>query len=134
MFQFTDAYGTPVQVDSSIAAREADDAGYCEVYDNIAASIGGPTRQDLRDLGLLTRSFDVEVSRSVTVSFVIEQSTTVQVDAANPAAARESIEDGDTEVEWPELDYYTVRDSMNRYSDIEVGDDDGIEVGHARAS
>jgi hypothetical protein len=145
MFQFTDTYGYPVDAPSEVdtargsdvrylpillaAAREADEAGYCEVYDNIATSIGGPTRHDLREMGLLTRSFDVTVTRTVRVYFDVDQSTTVTVDAARPAEAREQVEGGNVELDWPELTGYDMR-----YESISEEDETDFEVDSVTAS
>jgi hypothetical protein len=138
MFQFTDTYGYAVDAPSDVrpalgsdvtylpillaAAKEADEAGYCEVYDNIAQAIGGPTRQDLRDAGLLTRAFTVEVSRTVRVYTDHTQSTSVTVDAANMREAREQVEEGNVELDWPSVDGADVR-----YNGFDIDDDDASE-------
>ena len=151
MFQFTDNLGTPVYdalvaeratlplVPSDVAhlplwisaAQAADEAGYCPVYDEIARTVGGPTRQDLRDAGLLTRNFTVEVTRNVRVYVDLAQSTSVTVDAANLADAREMVEEGIVEIDWPEVSGYDLR-----YETVEVDDssEDDVEISRAYAT
>jgi len=107
------------------AAQAADEAGYCPVYDEIASTVGGPTREDLRDAGLLQRNFQVVFERTVPVTIIVSQQVTQTVSAANMAEARSAFEDGNVDIDWPDLnDYYAVRDAQDRYGDIEVNDDD----------
>jgi hypothetical protein len=149
MFQFHDTFGTPVY-DAVVAdhaalpfnprdvthlplwiaaATAADEAGYCPVYDEIATNVGGPTRQDLRDAGLLTRRFNVEVSRTVRAYADIAQTTTVTVDAANLADARELVDAGNVDIEWPGVSGYDMR-----YESIELDDDGDYSIERAYAA
>ena len=140
MFTFTDSYGNPVDAPIFDAMQEArgsdvaylpillaaaiaaDEAGYCPVYDDIALNIGAPTRDDLRALGLLNRDFNVTFRRTVPVTIIVSQEVTMTVSASNPRDAREQYEEGNVDIEWPDLDYYGVRDAQDRYGDITVDD------------
>jgi hypothetical protein len=150
MFQFTDNYGTPVY-DAMVvasnatldlnprdithlplwvaAAKAADDAGYCPVYDEIASTVGGPTRADLRELGVLTRRFNVEVTRNVRVYVDLAQSATVEVEAISLAEARSQVEDGYAEIEWPDVSGFDLR-----YENVEFDDDGDFDIERAYAA
>jgi len=140
MFTWTDQYGTPVTYtptaddvsDSPLgsdvaflpiliaAARAADDAGYCPVYDEIARTIGGPTRDELREAGLLDTVFTVEGTRTVTLTVRIPFSS--EYTAARPGDVRRNF-DAD---ELGEVSHYDIRDALTNYA-YDISEDD-IEI------
>lgn len=61
------------------AARAAQDEDYCEQYDHIADTVGGITRDELRDSGDLDRTYRVRTHVTVEV--------TLPIDAADDDAA-----------------------------------------------
>lgn len=74
-----------------LAAEEANNRGYCEVYDAIANTAGFPTRQELQELGHLTHTYSVE-----TLVTFGNQWVTVEVEAANPQEAMEVVRNWNT--------------------------------------
>lgn len=61
------------------AAKEADARDYCSVYDGIATAAGAPTRDELREQGLLTVDYVISVDISYRATF------TVTADSASEA-------------------------------------------------
>jgi hypothetical protein len=140
MFTFTDQYGNAVNdaylsqhVDESAfrpadvrhlalwiaAARAADDADHCGEYDAIAINVGGPTRDDLRNAGLLDSEFTVRGTRTVTVTVTMPFETTYT--AARPGDVRRNF-DAD---ELGDIDMYSLREAL--FSDYTVDSDD-VEI------
>lgn len=110
------------------AANEANERGYCPVYDQIAQAIGGPTREQLQDLGLLApreRDFTVSGTRRVTVELSIPFSITVTAESAD------DIHDGNIDLD----DYldgtlsgYDIADAIDNRAYYSVEDDNGYEI------
>jgi hypothetical protein len=100
------------------AAQNADEAGYCEVYDRIASEVGGPTRHDLREAGLLKSTFTVTGYRQVTVT--VEVPFSVEVEATRPADIRN---DHDlVEAVLGSISGWDVRDHVDGYESVEADD------------
>lgn len=136
MFQFT-SYGSPVDAVESYAeatwsptdvrhlplwiaaARAADDADHCGEYDAIAINVGGPTRDDLRNAGLLDSEFTVTGTRTVTVTFTVPFEATYT--AARPGDVRREFSTD----ELGDFDMYAIRNAA--YNEYSVDDDD-IEI------
>jgi hypothetical protein len=135
MFTWTDQYGTPVTYTPTsddirpilgtdvahlnvwvAAAQAAIEADFCSEYDRMARIIGAPTRDDLRDAGLLDTEFTVTGTRTVTITVEIPFSTTYT--AARPGDVRRefSVE------ELGDVDGYDLREAI--YRDFTVDSDD----------
>lgn len=102
------------------AAREADEREYCHVYDNIAETVGAPSRDDLREAGYLDSDFDVEATRTVTLTVTLSATTTYT--AARPGDVRRNI----TADDFGEVDQYDLREAISNGN--YTVDDDNIEV------
>lgn len=101
MYQFTNRFGETVDAPSLdnigeavgsdvrnlplwvAAATEAEARNFCDHYDQIASAVGGPSRDDLRTLGLLPLDFGVMLTRRVPVTVYVTQTTYVEVKAHN---------------------------------------------------
>jgi hypothetical protein len=68
------------------AAHVANDRDYCHVYDEIASTVGGPTRDELASMGLFDSEFEVTGTRTVTITVRMPFSTTYS--AARPGDVR----------------------------------------------
>jgi hypothetical protein len=111
------------------AATTADDEGYCEVYDRIASSVGGPTRDDLREAGLLVRGFRVRGTRTVTVSFDIDIPFELdEVEAGRPADIRDGDVDLNDLFSSDSITGETIRDAINRYAYFDAEVEGSYEV------
>jgi hypothetical protein len=98
------------------AARAADEADHCSEYDGIAIAVGGPTRDDLRNAGLLDSTFLVTGTRTVTLTVSIPFST--EYTAARPGDVRREFEID----ELGDVDGYDIREAI--YRDFTVESDD----------
>lgn len=103
MFQFTNRYGEDVHAPASVdpidasdvaylplwvaAAVKAEEDGYPSHYDRIAEAVGGPTRDDLAEAGLMPTAFTVAMTRRVPVLVWVNQTVTVDVKANDVEAA-----------------------------------------------
>lgn len=156
MYTFTDSYGNTITPDADAirnitehgflasdvrhlpvllkAANAADDAGYCSVYDDIARNIGAPTRDDMREAGLLQRTFTVTGSRTVTVSFDIDIPFEVEVEASRPADIRDGDIDLNDYFESDSITGETIRDAVNRYAYFDAEVEGSYEVDHVRGA
>lgn len=126
------------------AAVEADRAGYCHVYDEIASSVGAPTRDELKEAGLLPLDrFTVNVTRTVRVNvgeIDVPVSFTVRdVEALRPGDIRDDFRRSDAvneriEAAWQEQfadDTVTgvfVRNAINYYGRYATVEQDGDEI------
>jgi hypothetical protein len=72
----TDVKYLPLWVQAAVTAEENN---FCEYYDRLAASMGGPTRDDLKAAGLLPAHYAVTLTRRVPVTVWIAQTADVLV-------------------------------------------------------
>lgn len=97
------------------AAVEADEQGYCSVYDQISNAVGFPDRNELRGLGAIedpTWTGDLDVSFNVTVRVTLPAS--YNVSARNEDTATNEIR--------REYDNETERDTRDHFENSDISD------------
>ena len=135
MYEFTNRYGDAVEVDAEVqrqraeemtvtdvaflpvlikAANEATRRDLCSVYDDVATSIGAPTRAELAEAGLVKSRWLVEATREVQVTFTVTQRISEIVTAFAGDAQDEAVGI------FPETIMGSdIREAINRYADYE---------------